>query len=641
MSTGRILVAEDEAIVATAIKNELERYGYTVPDIAASAADAVTKSMRERPDLVLMDIHLKGEKDGIEAAREIGSRSGIPVVYLSAFADPETVDRAKGTEAYGYLLKPYEEQELHTTIEMALAKHRAEQKLAETQRWLAGVIEGIEDAVIATDPENKIRFMNLAAEGLTGWRKEEAVGGLADTVVNLLHNGEPVKLDDLADNAVCESRAVAFPAAAKIVTRSGKQIPVEGSLAPIFEPKGTFLGMALTIRDVTSRAELEQPRRQAEEQTRQSQKLDAMRRLAGGIAHHLNNLLTVMLGNTSLVLLRPFYEEAISEALGRIEAAGLRAADLIQRLMIFSGHGRSRPKELDLNALITDCSLEVKPLLGSGVDFSVSPGVALWLVLADEVQLGQALLNLLLAVREEVRVGSRITVETANVGLEEEDVANHPGSRAGDFVRIRVRVDDEANLSVVQFRGFEGLEATGPGSAATFGPAFLFAVVEQHRGWIACESESGSITRFDLYLPRSGVEPGDHFPAVHLRKPRGTRSTILLADADPMVRNFGRMILEQEGYQVLVAEDGAQAMEVFQQSPLRIDLAIIDLNIPRLSGDAVLERLVELDPFVRVLFSSGYFAEDQPQDGEHLLGVINKPYNRQQLMKLVRVTLAR
>jgi CheY-like chemotaxis protein len=129
MSAARILVVEDEAIVATAIKKELEQFGYTVSDIATSAAEAVEKAFREKSDLVLMDIHLKGGTDGIEAAREIHSLCGLPVVYLSAFADSDTVARAEEAEAFGYLLKPYEKRELQTTIELALAKHRAEQSV--------------------------------------------------------------------------------------------------------------------------------------------------------------------------------------------------------------------------------------------------------------------------------------------------------------------------------------------------------------------------------------------------------------------------------------------------------------------------------------------------------------------------------
>src|SRR5882757_134619 len=176
MSATQILVVEDERLVAKALQHELEQFGYNVSGIASSASEAVAQVEQNRPDLVLMDIHLRGGDDGIELADKIRIRNGIPVIYLSAFSDAQTVARASETNAYGYLIKPYEERELQTTIEMALAKHRAEQRLEENERWLAAIHNGIDDAVIATDPDNNVHSMNFAGEALTGWPMQEAIG---------------------------------------------------------------------------------------------------------------------------------------------------------------------------------------------------------------------------------------------------------------------------------------------------------------------------------------------------------------------------------------------------------------------------------------------------------------------------------
>jgi PAS domain S-box-containing protein len=644
MSASQILVVEDEAIVARGIKNELEQFGYAVPAIASSAAEAVAKAVKEKPDLVLMDIHLKGEGDGIEAARAIHERCRIPVVYLSAFADPKTVARAGATEAFGYLLKPYDERELQTTIEMALAKHRAEQRLEETERLLGAILEGINDAVIASDRDNQVRFMNVAGEALTGWRKEDAVGKPVAAVCKLVQDGERLLLNDLVDRAVCDSRTVALPATALLVSRNNRVTPIEGCLGPIHDCRGEFLGEVLSLRDITARLELARMRRQSEEQTQQAQKMEAVRRLVGGIAHHLNNLLTVMLGNTSLALMRPFYEDAIYEALGRVEAAGHRAVEMVQRLLIFSGRGRGQFREIDMNAFLRECMDETMPLLDSRINLVSGPDSDLWPVNVDVVQLGQALLTLCLNAQDAMPDGGQLVLERKNVVLTEEGVANHAGGRAGEFVCVRVGDTGQGMTPEVRARLFEPFFTTKePGQGVGLGLAFVLAVVEQHHGWIECSSEVGQGTRFDVYLPRHGIEHARDLAPVNLRKPRGARPTILLADADSMVRGFGRMILEEEGYQVLVAEDGVQAVEVFRQAPVQIDLAIIDLNIPRLPGDAVLERLLELDPNAEVLFSSAYFAEDRPQTpGEnHLLGVISKPYLREELVRMVQHALAR
>src|SRR5262249_39699972 len=161
------LIVEDERLVAAALQTELTTFGYQVVGIASTAASAVKQALETRPDVILMDIHLDGLVDGIEAAREIQKRAEIPIVYLSAFSDVNTVGGASRSGAFGYLLKPYEEQELRTTIEIVVARHRAEAELDETRRWLAAIQGGIDDALLAVDPDMRIRFINSGAEALT------------------------------------------------------------------------------------------------------------------------------------------------------------------------------------------------------------------------------------------------------------------------------------------------------------------------------------------------------------------------------------------------------------------------------------------------------------------------------------------
>ena len=170
MVNARVLVVEDEAIIARAIQSELRNLGYAVPETASSGEEALRKAEANHPDVVLMDIVLQGELDGIETARRLRSRFDVPVVYLSAFQDPATLDRAKATEPYGYLLKPYEEKELHTTIEIALHKHRVENQLRQTRQWLATILANIDDAIVATDQDGRIRFVNQAVEARSSAR---------------------------------------------------------------------------------------------------------------------------------------------------------------------------------------------------------------------------------------------------------------------------------------------------------------------------------------------------------------------------------------------------------------------------------------------------------------------------------------
>ncbi|GAB4445483.1 MAG: hypothetical protein Kow0031_28050 [Anaerolineae bacterium] len=186
MQKARIVIVEDESIVALDIRNRLNRLGYTVLDMAATGEDAINAVGNTQPDIVLMDIQLKGRMDGIEAAARIKDRHNIPVIYLTAYADETTLQRAKITESFGYLLKPFEERELSATIETALYKHRVESQLQEHDRWLSTTLKSIGDAVIATNVKGIINFFNPIAEQLTGWPQDEAVSTAADEVIDLV-----------------------------------------------------------------------------------------------------------------------------------------------------------------------------------------------------------------------------------------------------------------------------------------------------------------------------------------------------------------------------------------------------------------------------------------------------------------------
>src|SRR6516164_9194303 len=176
MTRARILVVEDEGIVAQDIRNRLTRHGYTVVGVVETGADAVRLTAELRPDLVLMDIHLKGPMDGVEAAEHIRANWQIPVVYLTAYADDATLRRARVTEPFGYILKPFEERELPTILEMALYKNAAERRLRASERRYATTLSSIGDGVIATDAEGRVSFLNPVAEALTGWAAAEAAG---------------------------------------------------------------------------------------------------------------------------------------------------------------------------------------------------------------------------------------------------------------------------------------------------------------------------------------------------------------------------------------------------------------------------------------------------------------------------------
>ena len=240
MTKARILVVEDESVIAMDIQSGLKSMGYDVPAIASSGEEAIRQADLVRPDLILMDIVLGGDLDGVEAAKRIYATHNIPIIYLTAYSDNKTIQRAKITEPFGYILKPFDERELQTAIEMALYKYKMERRVKESEQWLATTLRSIGDAVIATDRNGCISFMNPVAETLTGWKEEEALG---------------LKLEEVLD-IISEEQI--------LVSRNGTRRPIDDSIAPIKDDNGGTLGTVLIFRDISERKLAEEKLRWSE-----------------------------------------------------------------------------------------------------------------------------------------------------------------------------------------------------------------------------------------------------------------------------------------------------------------------------------------------------------------------------------------
>jgi len=252
-----VLVVEDQGIVAKDIQNTLKSMGYAVSAVASSGEEAIEKAAVTHPDLVLMDIMLKGKLDGVEAAEQIRARFDIPVVYLTAYSDEEPLQRAKITEPYGYVLKPFSERELHTSIEMALYKHKMERRLKESERRLATTLKSIGDAVIAADTEGLVTFMNPVAETLTGWKSEEASGKDLTHVFSIVDEGTHNLGESLGAKALWEGAIDGLSDPTILIGKNGTQVPIQISAAPIREDNGQATGLVLAFRDITERKRAE------------------------------------------------------------------------------------------------------------------------------------------------------------------------------------------------------------------------------------------------------------------------------------------------------------------------------------------------------------------------------------------------
>ena len=248
MAKANILIVEDDFVIAKVLAESLQELGYQVAGIVSTGEEAVERAAKVHPDLVLMDIRLKGEMDGIEAGEQISGELHIPLVYLTAYSDERTVERAKITEPYGYLIKPFTDTELKTTLEMAIYKHRREKREREKGEWFLETLMAISDGIITTNPEGQISFMNPAAELMTGWQSPEAYLRPLPEVLRLVHGEGGTPVENLARRAAREENLITTEGDEIILAKNGTKWPVEGRVSPIRDPRGKAIGAVAIFR---------------------------------------------------------------------------------------------------------------------------------------------------------------------------------------------------------------------------------------------------------------------------------------------------------------------------------------------------------------------------------------------------------
>lgn len=401
---------------------------------------------------------------------------------------------------------------------------------------------------------------------------------------------------------------------------------------PVKDDQGKIVGVLGIRWDVTEQRALEA-------HLRQTQKMEAVGQLAGGVAHDFNNLLTAILGNLSLVLGGSQLAGGDRELLLSAEIAGQRAAELTRQLLGFSRRSPMRPMPLNLGAAVEETIAIMRHSLDPRIQLEIDIAPDLWTVLADAGQMTQVLVNLCLNARDAMPQGGRLQIVADNWVLGDQD--NPPPIPAVDGEVARLRISDSGvgiapeNLGKI----FEPFFTTkDPGKGTGLGLAMVFGIIQQHKGWIECASEVGRGTRFDIYLPRcrdalpaasadgAGIIPGSE--------------TILLVDDEAMIRNLGKTILEKHGYQVLLAENGKDAVTFYRRDQNRIDLVLLDLTMPEMSGRETLAHLKQVDGGVRVLYMSGYSSDQLSESSmSGALGFLSKPFSPKQLAETVRKTL--
>lgn len=649
----RILVVEDESIVAKDIRSSLQSLGYLVAGMASTGEEALAQAAALRPDLVLMDIKLKGEMDGIEAAHRLRSAGPVPVVYLTAYTDDDTLRRAKVSEAFGYLLKPFEDRELRTTIEMALYKHNMERKLRESREWFATTLRCIGDAVIATDISASVQFVNPQAENLTGWRQEDALGRPAQDIFCLQSADEqaPARIDvnALMDGSgdICGGKDVI------LLARDGRHTPVDYTAAPIRESDGRIMGVVIIFRDITEIKQAAVRERHLSERLSRSRRMESLGALAGGVAHDLNNILGPIVGYPDLIMKSLPPDSAIRADLEIIRNSARKALDVIRDLLTLGRTGKtpmrpvnlSRVVEASLKSMASMTAMEQAPLVELALNLAPDPGP----VLGSEQHLQAMVANLVLHAYAMMPSGGRLQLSTAGERLSA-PLDGYETVPVGDYAVLHAMdtgiglSEDDLNRIFEPFYIKKRLNLqTGTG----LGLAVVFGVVKEHNGYVNIRSTPGEGTDFTVYFPLAGMEAE---PAAAPRQPaqdaRGTE-TILLVDDDDEQRRFAARWLRSLGYQVLAASNGRAAVDLHTAAlagDKNVDLLVLDMIMAdEMDGLDTYRLILEQNPRQRAIMVSGFAVNSRIKEALKLGAgqYLQKPYSLEELARLVRQELDR
>ncbi|MFA5907359.1 MAG: response regulator [Vicinamibacterales bacterium] len=633
--TGRILVVEDEAMVAAELHAHLRKLRLEVIGTERTWPMAVETARRARPDLVLMNTSLEGQFDGIEAAKVIQGTLGIPVVLLTTRTDAQAIALAKACSPVGCLVRPYRSGDLAISIEMALHRHAIERQLRQRELQYAAALATVGDGVLATDRDGRVTFMNPEAEALTGWRAAAAISQPADHVFQLVDEATRQPLHSAILAAIGEGHPL--DATQNLLAGHDGLIPIDRQIAVLRGPDGLVSGAVVAFRDLRARRLAESAARRAEDQLREGQRVQAIGHLAGGVAHDFNNLLTVINGYAEALVEMGGWEPRVAKMLNGIHQAGRRSAALTSQLLSFSRKDAPSAQTVAPNDLIAGIIDMLQRLIGEDITVVTTLRPNIGCVNVEPSQLEQIVMNLVLNARDAMPAGGRVVIETAAVTFNE-PTANPDSIPAGRYLVLSVSDPGVGMKPDVQRRIFEPLFTTKPAGKGTgLGLATVYGIVRNAGGRVVVFSAVDKGTVFKVFLPLSELEPaGATSPVAAAPEPAGWE-TVLLVEDDGDVREFAAVAISRFGFRVITAPTGIEALALCEADPSLISLLVTDVVMPSMSGPELAARVRALVPGLRVLYLSGYPEDALGQAGPGAAtAFLQKPFTSAELAGAIR-----
>ena len=513
---------------------------------------------------------------------------------------------------------------------------RAEEALRENRRFLNDLIENSGALIFVKDLEGRYELINRKWEEITGLRREEVLGQ-TDLAVFPVSVGEQFRRNDLKviDSGEMQEWEETLEG------ENGRRFFLSIKF-PRRNENGDIVGICGMTTEITERKQAEDVREKLLEQLSQSRKMESIGRLAGGVAHDFNNMLGVILGHTELALLSVPSSEQVYGNLKEIEKAAQRSADLTRQLLAFARKQTIMPKVLNLNETVSGMLPMLRRLMGENIDLVWSPSDDLWPLKIDPAQVDQILANLCANARDSIINVGKVMISTENDTIAQAFCVAHEGCMAGDFVILSV-TDNGCGMAretlPLLFEPFYTTKEIGKGTG--LGLATVYGIVQQNRGFIMVDSELGKGTSFRIYLPRhvdqendnAGIGVGYSLPL--------SQETILLVEDEQAVLEMAAQMLRKIGYRVLVAASPSAAVSLAHKHMGEIDLLITDVIMPEMNGWELSKILLEIQPGMKRLFTSGYTADAiaQPNVLEEGVSFIQKPFTILELSAKVRRTI--
>ena len=633
----RILLLHGDPAAAAGIEQELERSGLTfVAKLVAEESELLQQLAQFSPDLILFDYQCAG-LDGDVALQTVRDRCPqIPcIVVTDALGEERAIETLKAG-ATDYVLKN-RLQRLGPAAKRALAAaaERRRHRQAEAQlRLLAAAVEQAAESIVITDSAGVIEYVSPAFEQHTGYSAADAVGRTS----SFLQSGEH---EDRFYRELWGTLAAGTPWRGRFVNKrkDGQRLVEDAVISPVRDPAGRIVNYVAVKRDATREEALEA-------QVRHSQKLEAVGRLAGGVAHDFNNILMVILNCAEFVAEALPPGSQASADLEELTRTANRAASLTHQLLAFSRRQNLAPEVLDLSRLIRGLEKMMLRLLGEDIEQIYTLSEDLDKVCVDAGQLHQVVLNLAVNARDAMPQGGSFHLLTANVRLQESDrdrITDASTFKPGEYVLLQLSDDGAGMSEETQAHVFEPFYTTKkPGAGTGLGLATVFGIVKQHGGFVGLDATEGHGTTFRIYFPTHTEEalPAPDEAAI----PVAGGDTILVVEDDDTVRATAVRILESLGYDVLEAAGGDAALALFAEKQAAIDLVLTDMIMPGMDGRSLAAALREAKPTLPILFISGYAGERLASHGitgDTAPQVLAKPVRRAVLARKIAELISR